>query len=115
LVRPEQRDLLQREILAPRASECCAKFSEALQSIAAQITLVLVFEDLHWADDATVRSHLCFARARGPAKLMLLDCASTDIALSQHPLTNLKRDLSVHKICHEIELEPLSESDIADI
>jgi uncharacterized protein with HEPN domain/DNA-binding winged helix-turn-helix (wHTH) protein len=115
LVRPEQRDMLQREILGATRERMLREISEALESITAQITLVLVFEDLHWADDATVDLISAFARARGPAKLMLLGTVrSTDIALSQHPLTNLKRDLSVHKLCHEIELQPLSESDIAE-
>jgi predicted ATPase len=47
---------------------------------------VLVFEDLDWADDATVDLISAFARGRGPAKLMLLGTVRpTDIALSQHP------------------------------
>jgi predicted ATPase len=115
LVRSEQRDMLQREILGATRERMLREISEALESITAQMTLVLVFEDLHWADDATVDLISAFARARGPAKLMLLGTVrSTDIALSQHPLTSLKRDLSVHKLCHEIELQPLSESDIAE-
>jgi predicted ATPase len=115
LVRPEQRDMLQREILGATRERMLREISEALESITAQITLVLVFEDLQWADDATVDLISACARSRGPAKLMLLGTVrSTDIALSQHPLTNLKRDLAVHKLCHEIELQPLSESDIAE-
>jgi DNA-binding winged helix-turn-helix (wHTH) protein/tetratricopeptide (TPR) repeat protein len=115
LVLPEHRDLLQREILGATRERMLREISEALESITAQITLMLVFEDLHWADDATVDLISAFARARGPAKLMLLGTVRpTEIALSQHPLTNLKCDLSVHKLCHEIELQPLSESDIAE-
>ena len=38
----------------------------------------------------------------------------TDMALSQRPLTDLKRDLSLRSLCREIELQPLSESDIAE-
>src|SRR5258708_13737066 len=107
--------MVQREILGGTRERMLREISEALESITAQITLVLVFEDLQWADDATVDFISACARARGPAKLMLLGTVRpTDIALSQHPLTNLKRDLSVHKLCHEIELQPLSESDIAD-
>jgi predicted ATPase len=115
LVRREQRDMLQREILGATRERMLREISEALESITAQITLVLVFEDLQWADDATVDLISACARARGPAKLMLLGTVRpTDIALSQHPLTDLKRDLSVRRLCHEIELQPLSESAIAD-
>jgi predicted ATPase/DNA-binding winged helix-turn-helix (wHTH) protein len=115
LVRPEQRDLLQREILGATRERMLREISEALESITAQITLVLVFEDLHWADDATVDLISAFARARGPAKLMLLGTVRpTDVTLSQHPVTDLKGDLSLRRLCHEIELQPLSESDIAE-
>ena len=63
LVRREQRDMLQREILGATRERMLREISEALESITAQITLVLVFEDLHWADDATV--DLISACARG--------------------------------------------------
>src|SRR5260221_8879141 len=115
LVRPEQRELLQQEILGATRERMLREISEALESIAAQITLVLVFEDLHWADDATVYLISALARARAPARLMLLGTVRpTDVVLSQQPLTDLKRDLLVHKLSHEIKLQPLSESDIAD-
>jgi predicted ATPase/DNA-binding winged helix-turn-helix (wHTH) protein len=115
LVRPEQRDMLQREILGATRERMLREITEALESITAQITLVLVFEDLQWVDDATVDLISACARGRGPAKLMLLGTVlPTDITLSQHPLTDLKRDLSLRRLCHEIELQPLSKSDIAE-
>ena len=115
LVRREQRDMLQREILGATRERMLREITEALESITAQITMLLVFEDLHWADDATVDLISTFARGRGPAKLMLLGTVRpTDNTLSQHPLTDLKRDLSLRRLCHEIELQPLSESDIGE-
>jgi predicted ATPase len=91
------------------------EISEALELITAQVMLVLVFEDLQWVDDATVDLVSACARARGPAKLMLLGTVRpTDVTFSQRPLTNLMRDLSVHRLCYQIELQPLSEFDMSE-
>jgi len=115
LVRREQRDMLQREILGATRERMLREISEALELITAQVMLVLVFEDLQWVDDATVDLISACARARGSAKLMLLGTVRpADVTLSQRPLTNLMRDLSVHRLCHQVELQPLSESDIAE-
>ena len=37
-----------------------------------------------------------------------------DVVLSQSPLKTLKQDLLVRRLCHEIVLERLEESDVAD-
>ena len=114
LVTREQREMLQREIVGATRERMLREISEALELITAQVMLVLVFEDLQWVDDATVDLISACARARGSARLMLLGTVlPTDVTLPQH-LTNLMRDLSVRRLCHEIELQPLLESDIAE-
>jgi DNA-binding winged helix-turn-helix (wHTH) protein len=45
---------------------------EALEEIAAETPLILVFEDLHWADDCTLNLISALARRRAQAKLMVL-------------------------------------------
>jgi len=37
-----------------------------------------------------------------------------DVALSQSPLKGLKQDLLIHHLCHEVPLERLGETEIAD-
>jgi DNA-binding winged helix-turn-helix (wHTH) protein/tetratricopeptide (TPR) repeat protein len=115
LVKLEQRESLQREILGSTRERMVRELCEALESIAAQTPLLLVLEDLHWADPSTLDLISAFARRREPAKVLLLGTyRPVDVVLSQSPLKNLKQDLLVRGLCREIILEGLEESDVAD-
>ncbi len=85
-----------------RPGELCA----ALEELAAEKPLILVFEDLHWADDATLAVISALARRRTPARLMVLaTCRAPDA--SDHPLKALRHDLLLRRLCIELTLEPL--------
>ena len=115
LVRPEHREMLQQEILGATRQRMLREVSEALETIASDRPLLLVFEDLHWVDHATVDLISALARRRQSAKLMLIGTyRAADLALSDHPLKALKRELVVHELGHEIALEPLDESEVAE-
>ena len=45
---------------------------DALEAMAAETPLILVFEDLHWADHSTLDLISALARRRAQAKLMLI-------------------------------------------
>src|SRR4029453_4499335 len=88
---------------------------EALEIITAQHPLVLCLEDLHWVDPSTLDFISALARRRGRAKLLLLGTyRPADVIVSQSPLKALKQDLVIHKLCHEVGLERLEESDIVE-
>jgi DNA-binding winged helix-turn-helix (wHTH) protein len=54
---------------------------EALEEIAAEKPLVLIFEDLHWADDATVHLISALARRRARTRLMVVaTCRAHDLS-----------------------------------
>ena len=110
----EQGAALQRDILGATRQRMVREICEALEELTAQHPLVLLFEDLHWVDPSTLDFISAFARRRDPAKLLLL-CTyrPVDVAHSGHPLKGLKQDLQVHRLCDEIALEPLEESEIA--
>ena len=115
LVKREQRDDLQREILGATRERMVREICEALEAITAETSMLLVLEDLHWADPSTLDLISALARQRGAAKLFLLGTyRPVDVALSQSPLRGLKQDLLVHHLCHEIALERLEEANIAD-
>src|SRR5208283_5172510 len=77
--------------------------------------LLLIFEDLHWADPSTVDLISALARRRAPGKLMLIATyRPLDVALTGHPLKAVKQDLLVHQLCREIALEPLGEAEVAE-
>jgi DNA-binding winged helix-turn-helix (wHTH) protein/tetratricopeptide (TPR) repeat protein len=115
LVRLEHREMLQQEILGATRQRMLREISEALETITSERPLLLVFEDLQWVDHSTVDLISALARRRQSAKLMLIGTyRAADLALSDHPLKTLKRELVVHELCHEIALEPLEESEVAE-
>jgi len=115
LVKPEQREALQQEILGSTRERMVREICEALESIGAQTPLLVILEDLHWVDPSTLDLISAFARRREPAKVLLLGTyRPVDVVLSQSPLKTLKQDLLVHRLCHEIAMERLEEPDVAD-
>ena len=114
LLRPEQRDALQREILGATRERMVREICEALESLTAKNPLALILEDLHWVDPSTLDLISALARRRGRAKLLVLGTyRPVDVILLQSPLKGLRQDLVMHKLCSEIALERLQEPDIA--
>jgi predicted ATPase len=88
---------------------------EALEEIAAQSPLILVFEDLHWADDCTLNLISALARRRAQARLMVL---ATYCPLSgdiDPKLKGLKEDLLLRRLCSEMELAPLKKAAVREL
>jgi hypothetical protein len=115
LVKRQERDALQRDILGATRERMLREICEALEAITAENPHVLMLEDLHWGDPSTFDLISALARQRGPAKLVILGTyRPVDVALSKSPLRGLKQDLLVHRLCHEVALERLEETDVAE-
>lgn len=115
LVKAEQKDSLQREILGSTRGRMVREICEALEAMTAQAPLIVILEDLHWVDTSTLDLISALARRREPAKLLLIGTyRPVDVLLSQSPLKALKQDLLVRHLCHEIAIERLEESDVAE-
>jgi DNA-binding winged helix-turn-helix (wHTH) protein len=115
LLTREHREILQREILGATRERMLREISDALESITAETSLLLIFEDLHWADDSTVDVISTLARHRTHAKLMVL--ASFRRLNAEPPgnaLKSLMPDLRVRRLCREIALTPLSEVEVEE-
>ena len=77
--------------------------------------LLLVTEDLHWSDRATIQLIDYVARRRGNARLMWLSSFRlAEVVALDHPLNPLRRELRLHGLCEEIVLDPFSETEVAD-
>ena len=110
-----QGDMLRRGIEGATRERMLREISETLETISSERPLLLVFEDLHWADPSTVDLISALARRRSSSKLMLIGTyRPVDITLAQHPLKTLKQDLLIHQLCREIALEPLTEDQVAE-
>lgn len=111
----KEREVFQREILGATRGRMLREIGDALETFSSEKPLLLVFEDLHWADPSTVDFISALARGRGPGKLMLIATyRSADMGLAQHPLKSVKQDLLMHQLCDEIALEPLTEPQVAE-
>lgn len=92
------------------AGDLCA----ALEQIAEEKPLVLVFEDLHWADEGTLQLIAALARRRAPAKLMVVaTCGQGDGA--EHPLRAMKQSLLMRELSTEVALAPLTKTAVREL
>jgi DNA-binding winged helix-turn-helix (wHTH) protein len=115
LMKREQREKLQRDVLGAGRERMLREMADALETITAESPLLVVFEDLQWADSSTIDLLSVLSRRRQPAKLLLLGTyRPVDVLLADHPLKRLKQDLLLRRLCHEVALEPLGEADIAE-
>ena len=114
-VKPEQREWLRQEIAGSTQGRMVRELCEALEAMTAQAPLLLILEDLHWADSSTLDLISVLARRRDPARLLLAGTyRPVDVVLSQSPLKALKQDLTIRHLCHEIAIERLEESHVAE-
>jgi predicted ATPase/DNA-binding winged helix-turn-helix (wHTH) protein len=87
----------------------------ALEELALERPLVLIFEDLHWADDPTLHLLSALARRRAQVRLMLLATYKPQDVTTEHPLKRLKQDLLLRGLCAEIALAPLSMAAVKEL
>lgn len=111
----EERDALRRELAGVGAGRAMRELGEFLDRYTEQQPLLLVTEDLHWSDRATIQLIDYIARRRGNAHLMWLSSFRlTEVVALDHPLNPLRRELRLHGLCTEILLDPFSGAEVAE-
>ena len=104
---------LRRELAGAAQDRMLREFGALLDAATTTQPLLLVIEDLHWSDHATVSLLDYLARRRGPARWMLVaSFRLTDLVLSDHPMQALRQELRMHKLCRELALEPFTEREV---
>jgi len=74
-------------------------------------TLVLLLEDLHWSDYATLDAITYLARRQSPSRWMILGSyRPVDVIMNEHPLRLAIGELNLHRLCHDIALPLLPEA-----
>jgi DNA-binding winged helix-turn-helix (wHTH) protein/tetratricopeptide (TPR) repeat protein len=111
----DQRAALEQDVIGATRERMVRELCEALETLTTKFTLALVLEDLHLADHSTLDLISAIARRRQPAKLFVLaTLRPAQLIVLKSPLKQLKQDLMLHHLSHEIPLERLRESDVAD-
>lgn len=110
----EDRRRLQHEAGGAAQDRMLREFGELIDRVARDTPVLLVLEDLHWSDHATVQLLGYLAHRRGPAALMVLGSfRPTELILEDHPLGALRQQLRTRRLSLEADLESLSEADIS--
>ncbi|HUY81949.1 MAG TPA: AAA family ATPase [Acidobacteriaceae bacterium] len=94
----------------PSLGEIC----EALEALSQTEPLLLVFEDIHWADATTLDLIAALARRRTPAKIMLLASVCPADLEPKSPLRRLQQDLARGRRVEEFELGPLNRTAVCE-
>jgi predicted ATPase len=87
----------------------------ALEQLAAAKPLILIFDDVHWADESTLNLISAIARRRAPAKLMVLAAYRPRDLDTKHPLKELKQDLLTRRLCTQLTLAPLGRTAVSQL
>ncbi len=110
----EERERLRHETLGATPERMLREMAEMIEALTVEAPLVLVLEDLHWSDYATLDLLGALARRRETARLLVIGTyRPVDVILSTHPLKGLKQELQGHGQCEEAALELLTPSQVA--
>lgn len=97
-------------VLAPvTPARMLRELADALEIVTARRPLILVLEDLHWSDTATLEWLAYAARRRDPARLLVLGTyRPVEALLHNHALRSLIAELRQQPQCAEMVLDYLS-------
>ena len=111
----DEREALRRELAGVGPDRMLREMGQLLDRYTERRPLLLVTEDLHWSDRATIQLIDYVARRRGTARLMwLASFRLAEVVARDHPLSPLRHELKLHGLCEEIVLDPFSEVEVAD-
>ncbi len=114
LLSMSDRDQLRRLTIGTTSACMLRELAEALEVLTAERPLVLVLEDLHWCDEATLGWLAYVARRRDTARLLVLGTyRPVDATVVGHVLTSVIHELRQQGRCVELPLDYLSETGIA--
>jgi DNA-binding winged helix-turn-helix (wHTH) protein len=86
LLAPEDRERLENSASGVTPARMLRELAEALEVLTAARPLVLVLEDLHWSDRATLEWLAYVVRRRDPARLLILGTyRPVDVIVHTHP------------------------------
>jgi len=109
----DERRELQREVAGMTQERMLREMGELLDRGSQPAPLLLVLEDLHWSDHATVQLVGYLARRRTAAALLIVgSLRPADVIAESHPLSGARRELRVQGLSEEIDLEAFSEADL---
>jgi serine/threonine protein kinase/tetratricopeptide (TPR) repeat protein len=105
---------LQQETIGATKERMMREMGDALGMLSTTSPVVLLFEDLHWADPSSVDllRHLC--QRIGTQRIMIAGTfRPEDLERTGHPLKSYKVEMQAHNLCEEIALKSLNLEHVA--
>jgi DNA-binding winged helix-turn-helix (wHTH) protein/tetratricopeptide (TPR) repeat protein len=113
LLEPAECEALERRLGATTRERMLREMAALVAALPAP--LVLVLEDLHWSDHATLDLLSTLAQRRDPARLLLIGTyRPVDVTVRNHPLRGMHQDLRAHTQCQDLWLTPLTETAVEE-
>ena len=110
---PTELDALQQRSSGTTRERMLRELAETVETLSADRPLVLVLEDLHWSDGATLEWLAYVAQRRAAARLLVLGTyRPVEAAVRAHPVRTVVQELQMHNDAQELALGYLQESAI---
>lgn len=105
LVDPTEAVELRQRTLGSTSGRMARELAAWVAAVAADRPLLLVIEDLHWSDGATLDALASIAHARGPARVLVLGTyRPIDVVIAEHPFRDFSIDLVRRRLARELQL-----------
>jgi hypothetical protein len=102
--------------VGPTPGQMAGELTDAIEALAGVRPLVLLLEDLHWSDQATVEFIARLARRPDRARLLVIGTyRPSELFDSGSPLLRVGRELRVHFQAHEIEVQALTQDAVGEL
>ncbi|MFT7775824.1 AAA family ATPase [Roseateles sp.] len=110
----EDREALAREVAGASQERMLREFAVLLDQATQTQPWLVVVEDLHWSDSASVQLLGHLARRRSSGRWLVVGSfRPVDVAASEHPLGDMRRELRLHGQVREIALDGLNQAQLA--
>lgn len=114
LLTPADRRRLQREVQGASRERMLREIAKALEVLTAEVPFILVLDDLHWSDNATLDLLAVLGSRRESARLLILAAyRPEEIGTGAHPLKNIAYELHARGRCQHMPLSFLNEHEVA--
>src|SRR4029453_13491288 len=108
------REQFHYELQGTTRERMLRELAEVVETLTAKTPLLLVIEDLHWSDYATLGLVALLARRRAPAHLLILGTyRPIDVIVAGHPLQRVVQTLQQQEAWQVLWLEVLAAGEVA--
>ena len=113
LLSAHENEELQRDIVGATKERLLRELVGVLEALSQELPLVMVLEDLHWSDAATLDAISLLAQRRDAARLLVMGTyRAVDASLTEHPIKRLRQGLLARGRCIDLPLAPFSRPEL---